>query len=132
MDQVYADASFFSRRSTDYSLTINKVQFASPGSTDLAGVAAALREMREFIQFVITKWMERPDRKLERDKKEVEIALLKVNLLKELQSVSNDSQASIPSGALEMMHLKDKRLPNIDGLIEAIVEDRITSVEELD
>jgi hypothetical protein len=112
-------------------LKVEKISFASPGFTDLAGVAAAIRELREFMQFVITHVSTREDRGIERESKRIELAQKRVDLLRAAATLESDFPERFELSA-RLFGINQPGIPNIDPIIEAISEQRVTRIEKLD
>ena len=129
IDRVFAYArrpGYFDRR---YDLRVEWIKFASPGFTDLAGLGAVIKEVREFLQFLINKILEREDRHLSRQRQRLEIAKLKRERLNELASMSD--HADIPSGVEHLLGLKKVNTPDIDPIIRGVLEGRITGLGDV-
>lgn len=133
LERVYAFAGRYpGYRDSRGDLRVTRVEFASPGFTDIAGLAAIVREIREFVQFCIEHCASSDDRKLARDQKRLENAKLRIDLLKELETRHLDFPRSIPPGAADLLGLSKMEVPDIDPLLEAILSGRLTSVSEID
>jgi hypothetical protein len=129
--RVYAFAGRYSGyRDSRLDLRVTRVEFASPGFTDIAGLAAIVHEIREFVQFCIEHCASREDRKLARDIKRLEIAKLRLDLLKEFEARRIESPRSLPSGAAELLGLSKMEVPDIDPLLEAVLDGRLTGASE--
>lgn len=115
----------------DATLEVRQTKFASPGFTDLVGIAAAVREVREFFQFIITHVSSREDRRLDRALKQIEIQERKVQLLRTLYEMPD-----IPPGRMEgidaLLGVRNAQLPNIDPIIDGAIEGRIVGCKEVD
>jgi hypothetical protein len=112
-------------------LKVERISFASPGFTDLAGLAAAIREVREFIQFVIHHLSTREDRTLERAERRLSLAQKRVDLLRSVADLDRD----YPGRHSEMSRLfgvKQPGLPDIDPIIHAIEDQRLVGVIDID
>lgn len=128
-DRIYAFG--FKRGPTDarFRLLVKQIKYASPGFTDLAGLAAAMKEIRELIQFLITHWSERTDRKLSRQKNKLEIAKLRLELLERAYSIESQYGSRMPFDAEKYFGIKSNDLPDIDPLIDAVINDRLVGIE---
>lgn len=119
-------------RRFDFSnLEVQRIQFASPGFTDLAGIAAAIKEVREFIQFLINHFSTSEDRKLDREMKGLEIQEKKLDLLRKLADLPD----ILPGKAEDLEALvgvRSARLPNIDPIINGVIEGRIVGCENVE
>jgi len=112
-----------------YRLIVKRIKFSSPGFTDIIGLASVMREIRELIQFLILFISNREDRKLQREKGKLEIAQLRLGLLRELYEIEKESGRAMPLDAEKFFSLKSNSLPDLDPLITAALEGRIKSVE---
>ncbi len=91
-----------------------------------------MREIRELIQFLITHWSKRKDRKIEREKREFEVAKLKIEMLEKFMEFQNAHGSRIPIGAERHFGLERNAFPNMDALIEAIIDERLIGVDNDD
>ncbi|WP_417266804.1 hypothetical protein [Celeribacter baekdonensis] len=132
LGRVYAFGTRRSLLGARYTLQVAKVQFASPGFTDLVGIAAAMREIREFLQFLIKFASEHSDRRLSRERSKIELTEAKLRLLERLYELEDRYGTRVPLEAEKHFGLKSKGLPNLDPLIEAAIEGRITAVGDTD
>ena len=99
-------------------LNVSKIQYASPGFTDLAGFGAILSEIRQFLEFLITHISQREDRQLERKAKKLELLKAKIEIARELQN------SDLSQTATKLIETDD-----VDSLFEAIYDGRLTKVE---
>jgi hypothetical protein len=112
-------------------LQVDRITFASPGFTDLAGVAAAIKEVREFLQFIIVHWSGREDRRLEREDRQIALAEKRLDLLRSVSELERD----IPGRSVDfsrLLGLKQLGLPNIDPILLAIEDQRVVGVQNTD
>lgn len=118
------------RRIDGASLEVEAIQFASPGFTDLTGIAAAVKELREFMQFVITHISERGDRRLDRELKQLDIQERKLDLLRKLSELPE-----IPPGKADqmkaIMSVRNAQLPDIDPIIDGVIEERVVGCKSV-
>jgi hypothetical protein len=63
------------------SLSIVRISLASPGFTDIAGVAAVIRELRLFLEFLIGLYVNRNDRELDREQRRIELERVRRSVL---------------------------------------------------
>jgi hypothetical protein len=112
-------------------LKVKRIEFASPGFTDLAGIAAAIREVREFMQFVIQHMSGKEDRSLDREDRRLSLAQKRVDLLRAVADLERDH----PGRYIEMSRLfgvREPGLPDIDPIISAIEDQRVKDIGESD
>ena len=126
--RMYAFTRYTGFYESRFELSVTKVQFSSPGFTDLAGIAAAMRELRELIQYLIKFVSEREDRALSRDRARLEITVAKVELLHRLLAIEEEYGSKISPLAQPLLGLRRGDLPDIDPLISAVLEGRVTAV----
>lgn len=110
-------------------LKVERISFASPGFTDLAGVAAAIHEMREFLQFAIVHLTGKEDRQLDRDERRIDLAQKRVDLLRSVSELERE----FPGRYADMSRLFGVRvpgLPDIDPILSAIEDKRVVGVEK--
>ena len=111
-------------------IRVRRIQYASPGFTDLVGLGALTRELRELLQFLIIHFREREDRKLSRQEKRLQIARARLELLEKFAELRRSGLTDHPlslSASVEQY----LELPKFDRLAEAIIEDRLTGAEEV-
>ena len=130
--RIYGFGRYRIRPEYRYRLEVRSVSYSSPGFTDLVGLAAALREIREFLQYLITFVSERGKRKSAEERDKLEIASMKLELLKRLYDLEQDYGRTIPLDAEKHLGIKSKDLPDIDPLIRAALDRRITEVSNPD
>ncbi|NDU99947.1 hypothetical protein [Pseudoroseicyclus tamaricis] len=127
--RVFAYADSFGYMPRLPSLQVIRIKYSSPGFTDLAGIAAVVRELRELIQFIIKLWVERKDRELDRKQRDIEIASLKLEFLQKFKSFTEEDPT--PSGqVLRSFQREEGQLPNIDALFEAVIDGRIVGASD--
>ena len=126
---VYAYLGSSGYYESRYDLRVTRIKYASPGFTDLAGLGAVIREVREFLQFVIDRYLERRTRQSAHERQSLEIAKLKLELIQELTERSQDGR--IPLGAHQLLGLKSLEVPDIDPIIKGIVDGRITGIGDV-
>jgi hypothetical protein len=112
-------------------LAVRRIQYASPGFTDLVGLGALTRELREFLQFLIVHFREREDRKLARDEQRIRIARARLELLEHFAKMRKELviEGPLASSASVSEFLE---LPKFDSIAVAIMEGRITHLTEID
>lgn len=113
-----------------YSLQVKRIAYGSPGFTDIAGLASAMREIRELFQFLITHWSGREDRKIERQRASLEVANMRLEVLARIADLEREYGPEVPLGAERYFGLKRKDLPEVDALIEAVTSGRLKGVED--
>ncbi|MEM9320588.1 MAG: hypothetical protein AAGA70_16510 [Pseudomonadota bacterium] len=116
-------------RDLRFRLDVRRIEFASPGFTDLAGLAAAMREIRELLQFVISHAASRKDRKLKREREQLEILRLKLELFEKLHSIEEEFGRPMPVGAERHLGLRSTSMPDLDPLLDAALDGRLTKAE---
>lgn len=99
-------------------LMVKRIEFASPGFTDLAGFGAILSEIRQFVEFLITHVSQTKDRRQARELKDLEILKEKIALANQLER--SDLQHSVA----KLIEAKD-----VDALIEAVAHGRLVGSE---
>ena len=118
------------RRIDASSLQVASIRFASPGFTDLLGISAALRELRELIQFILTHISAGPKRRLEREAMQLEIATAKVDLLRKLLELPE-----MPPGRADevraILGVRGAQLPDIDPIIAGVLDMRIVGCKSV-
>lgn len=114
-----------------YPLEVKRLEVASAGFTELVGLAAAMRKIRELIRFLITHASNRQDRLLDRRQKEIEIARQRLSLLTEVEKhrlehrILADYDADDPKGT------KRDAFPDLTPLIDAVFKERITGTNQI-
>ena len=129
LDGVYAYLSsggYYDRR---YELRVTRIKYASPGFTDLAGLGAVIRELREFLQFLIDRALERRSRLLAEEKQAIEVAKAKLELIQDLTERVRDGR--IPPDAIRLLGLKSLGIPDIDPIIGGVLDGRITGIGDV-
>ena len=112
-------------------LQVRRIQFGSPGFTDLAGIGALTRELREFVQFLIVHFRDSEDRKLSREERRIRIAQARLELLEKFRSVRahqrDDDPFLISAAVSEFLDI-----PKFEEIGNAIMDGRITDLLETD
>ncbi|WP_299770170.1 hypothetical protein [uncultured Tateyamaria sp.] len=102
---------------TNRRIQVTCISFASPGFTDLSGAGKMLEQVRLFLEFIITKVLERNDRHLEREEKRLKIELLRQHI-----------SALEPPSDLNPEMLKVLENHRADALIASVAEGRVTGI----
>lgn len=135
LDPFFLERGFYSslsyRRLSWVNLEVEQITFASPGFTDLVGIAAAVRELREFIQFLITHLSTGEDRKLAREQTKLEIAEKKLELLKRLEEFPDLSPSGLEARRA-LLGVRSTQLPEIDPIIDAVIEGRVVGCKRIE
>ena len=116
--QVYLDRDI---RREHGVLRVVKIVFASPGFTDLTGIAGIVRELRGLIEFLVTNFQQRGDRENNREMARLNLAQRKVELIREL--------ASMPENERDRVREHILRTSACDPLLLAISEGRVRGAE---
>ena len=112
-------------RKQNATLTVKRIQFSSPGFTDLAGFGAILSEIRQFIEFIILRYQNSEDRKLARDERKLSIEEKKLSILRQKIEIARElDEQGIPHSFAKLIEAE-----GADVVIEAIYEDRLVGVE---
>ena len=115
-------------------IEVRKIAYGSRGFTDLAGLGVLVRELREFVQFLIVHFREREDRKLDREERRIAIAGARLGLLIQLRKQRELSRSGEEEVLLEHFSkvAEFAELPSIDEIAEAIFDNRLLGAEVLD
>mmetsp|Transcript_23602 Transcript_23602/g.41810 ORF Transcript_23602/g.41810 Transcript_23602/m.41810 type:complete len:173 (-) Transcript_23602:191-709(-) len=115
-------------RKHNATLNVRRIEYASPGFTDLAGFGAILSEIRQFLEFLITHIGERKQRQLDLEHQQVDLEHKKLELQKTKLEVINALETSnLNQSAAKLVEIQD-----VTVLIEAIEDGRLTKVELVD
>jgi hypothetical protein len=112
-------------------IRVRTIQYGSPGFTDLVGLGALTKELREFLQFLILHFREREDRKLTREERRIQITRARLDLMEKLMEIRKSGSRD---GLLERSASSSEflELPKFDEIALAITEGRLTDVLEID
>jgi hypothetical protein len=106
-------------------LIVKEIKFASPGHTDLGGLAGIMREVRLFVMDIADRFIAAPDRALAREDKHQSIMTKKLANAERLLKLSNKADLD-PALQRDLI----RRTLEIDRYIEDKIIDReITSFE---
>jgi hypothetical protein len=115
-------------------LRVEKIQYGSPGFTDLVGLGAAIRELREFIQFLIIHFREKRSRELSNEQRQIELTNAKLELLLKLRKIRSEGALTDKDQALSNIaeNIDFSDLPDFAEIASAILEGRLISAENFD
>jgi hypothetical protein len=108
------------------SLRLRRIEFASPGFTDVAGLAKSVKYVGEFLIKIIELNMTRKDRELERQKKAIQIQKEKLRLCRDLIKLGQEAN-SIGFNSQEIANFVLDRTDQV--LIPLIEEKKIKGFE---
>ncbi|MBW4981808.1 hypothetical protein KZZ07_04555 [Mameliella sp. CS4] len=106
----------------DPTLSVSAIVFQSPGATDFTGLGKIVEQVRLFVQFLLERSERRNISEIEVEEKRVRLQTEKLRLISEA--------AQLLEQYPKMRDLLQTSGP--DGILEAIVEKRITSIEEVE
>ncbi|MEM9638209.1 MAG: hypothetical protein AAGA94_11230 [Pseudomonadota bacterium] len=110
-------------------LKVGAIRYGSKGFTDLVGLGAILKEVREFLQFMIMHFREKADRELSHEQKRIEIAHARLKLLQVLQEVRMSKDIEPLELTAQMIEFSE--LPEFEAVANAIMEGRLSEAEIL-
>ena len=112
-------------------LRVQRIKYGSPGFTDLVGMGALVREVRELIQFLIVHFREVADRKQDRELRQLQIAKAKLEILEAFQQIRAGEKPQESLGSLKLFsEVADfSDLPDFDAIAEAIFDGRVVHTE---
>ncbi|MGR3342650.1 MAG: hypothetical protein ACU0DI_05390 [Paracoccaceae bacterium] len=105
-------------------LIVSKIQFGSPGFTDLAGAGAVLREVRLFVQYIIDHCSSKKERNLAIQSKQIKNANLMFELAEKIEASNSPNDIGV------QLIKQFLNRPELQNIISAVVDKRIISVEE--
>jgi hypothetical protein len=100
-------------------LKVVSLNYNSPGSIDLLGVAKIIEQLRLFLEFLINLYVLRNDRELDLEERKVELASKRAEVLAKISEVHPHFVPFVEKEAA-------------DALIQAVFEGRITAVTTKD
>ena len=106
--------------SRNATLYVKRIIYASPGFTDVAGFGAILSEIRQFLEFLINHIARREERKLDLQLKQLDVLQKKIALMEELKN------SNLSHSVVKLIEARD-----VDALVDAIADGRVTKVEEI-
>jgi Glycosyltransferase (GlcNAc) len=106
-------------------LRLKRMEFASPGFTDFAGIGKVVKEVRLFVTDIVDRFIAVPDRALAREEKRQSIVAKKIANAEKLMKLY-DKTGLDPETRNDLI----RRAIEVDRYIEdKIIEGRITSIE---
>lgn len=93
-------------------LKVTKIRFASPGFVDLAGLGAALREIRLFIQYLCERREKTNSMELENEEKRIRNEAMKAfveDYKRNRKGEENIDTAAVPTALLDLIAQKKVR-----------------------
>lgn len=118
---------YFLREATGgrWPLQLKRMEFASPGFTDFAGIGKVVKEVRLFVTDIVDRFITTPDRALAREEKRQSIVAKKIANAEKLMKLA-DKAGLDPKTRIELI----RRAIEVDRYIEdKVIEGRITSIQ---
>lgn len=113
-------------------LRVRRIEFGSKGFTDLLGAAALIGELRTFVEFLIVHFREMPDRKLERQERQIAIADAKLELMKKMLHLRKETRLHESDFEFAAQISEFVDMPGFEAVAEAIMDKRVLRVEQMD
>ncbi len=105
-------------------LQIRRIEFASPGFIDIAGVGTAIGHVKDFIQFIIQHWSDRTYRKLRDEEKSLQNERLRIENAMKYVELANGCGLN-PTEIRRLTNFLDERQ---DILTDLVAQDKLSSV----